>query len=744
MKICRSAAPAGTSGNPRQALVPLKRRPLALIAVLACLQLLRAEEKPEPVEAVLLRAREAVVLIESADREGEQKSIGTGFIVRPEGIIATNYHVIGEGRRFAARLAGGRRLQPLEIMAVDRLRDLAVVRVDAGGLPVLPLGDSDAVEAGQEVIALGNPLGLEWSASRGIIAARRDFEGRELLQVAMAIEPGSSGSPLMDLEGRVLGLLAIKSGGALGFAVPAKDLKRLLDDPHPVPMERWLTIGALDAAEWRPSMGGNWRQRAGRIVAEGEGSGFGGRTLCLSERPVPEGRFDLEVEVRLEDESGAAGLAFHADGGDRHYGFYPTAGSLRLTRFDGPDVFTWTILRTVQSFAYRPGEWNRIRVRVDGKKITCSVNGEVAVELEDDGLAAGRAGIVKFRAPGAEFRRFRIAPELPSSGLDAASAAKLEELTRERAGSAVDLAAIEALGPLAADALLERARSLEKHAEALRGLSARLHLRLVERELRETLDRPDAEVDLFRAALLVSRLDNRDLESADYLERLGRMAAAVRAKLPENASDADKLDALRRHLFEDLAFHPSRLDYYHRSNSYLNEVLDDREGIPITLAVLFLELARRLQVPAVGVGVPRHFLVGYRLGESDERLIDVFNGGRTVSRAEAAALCGQELSPSDFAPASKRAIIARMFRNLYAVAEHERDTESMMRYLDAILAIDEDAAAERLRRSQLRLQAGDAAGAAADVDWLIEREPEGLDIDGLRQLREAMRRRMEG
>ena len=78
---------------------------------------------------------------------------------------------------------------------------------------------------------------------------------------------------------------------------------------------------------------------------DGPGTGFGGRSFCLSGQTVPEVPFEVAVTVRLDDESGAAGLIFHADGADRHYGFYPTGGKLRLTRFDGPDVFTWKILQ---------------------------------------------------------------------------------------------------------------------------------------------------------------------------------------------------------------------------------------------------------------------------------------------------------------------------------------------------------------------------------------------------------------
>ena len=120
--------------------------------------------------------------------------------------------------------------------------------------------------------------------------------------------------------------------GGDGFAVPVNRLKPHLEKPNPIPFKRWLTIGAIDPEEWTVHMGRNGAS-AGKIVASGRGTGFGGRTLCISSRKPPEDKFSCEVEVKLSDESGAAGLAFYYDGKDTHYGFYPTNGSMRLTGF---------------------------------------------------------------------------------------------------------------------------------------------------------------------------------------------------------------------------------------------------------------------------------------------------------------------------------------------------------------------------------------------------------------------------
>src|SRR5262249_43785276 len=147
--------------------------------------------------------------------------------------------------------------------------------------------------------------------------------------------------------------------------------------------------------EWKQVGGARWRQRAGRITVEGVGGGFGGRSLCLATRPVPAPPFEVEVTVKLDDESGAAGLVFHADGGDRHYGFYPTGGSFRLTRFEGPDVFSWTVLEQKKSPHYRLGDWNTIKVRVEKDKLLCSVNDHLLIESTDTGLTEGQVGLAK-------------------------------------------------------------------------------------------------------------------------------------------------------------------------------------------------------------------------------------------------------------------------------------------------------------------------------------------------------------
>src|SRR5262245_51557688 len=243
------------------------------IACLLLLCLSGADEKavtPKTVEQIADSARKSVVVITTTGRDGKKAGVGTGFILSADGLIATNLHVIDEGRPIAVELTDGTRHEVSTVHATDRQLDLAIIRIKADGLTPLELGDSDRLKDGQAIVALGNPLGFKNSIVSGVLSARREFEGKPMLQVAMPVEAGNSGGPILDMQGRVQGIVSIKSlvTNNLAFAVPVNALKPLLKKPNPILMARWLTIGALDAEEWTTLFGARWRRRAGRLTVE--------------------------------------------------------------------------------------------------------------------------------------------------------------------------------------------------------------------------------------------------------------------------------------------------------------------------------------------------------------------------------------------------------------------------------------------------------------------------------------------
>jgi S1-C subfamily serine protease/regulator of sirC expression with transglutaminase-like and TPR domain len=757
------------------------RSPSALILAAAFLSLigrLAAQEAPSgkspktaiagvpiDVEALTARARKSLVVVGYSDRDGKRTGVGTGFVISPDGLIATNLHVIGEARPISVELADGGKQYPVTtVHASERSLDLAIIKVEAANLPALTLADSSKLKDGQSVVAMGNPHGLAGSVVQGVVSGRRTIDGKPMIQLAIPIEPGNSGGPLLDAAGNVHGILTLKSAVTqnLGFAVEINALKPLLEKPNPVPMARWLTIGALDPKEWRPYLGARWRQRAGRILVEGDGTGFGKRSYCLWQYDSPKGAFEATVTVRLDDERGAAGLIFAAEdvgtagkppdareersaASKRHYGFYPTAGQLRLTRFDGPDVQSWTVLQTASSDHYRRGEWNTLKVRIEEDQLLCYVNDALVFKADERARPGNRLGLVKFRETKAEFRGFRVAEKLPPSQLPADVRDRVARLSADVPVKGPLEDWVGKLAPTGGDgvlALRERARQLEEQATQLRQLAREVHHQQVIGHLSKLGELADEKIELLPAALWIARLDNDEVEVDAYLRQVDRLAGELGLRITKDASEADKLKELNRFFFTDYGFHGSRTNYYHRSNSYMNEVLDDREGLPIALSVLYMELGRRAGLNIQGVGLPGHFVVKHvpaKGGPSAEQLIDVFDGGKPLSRADAEKLIDQKLADEHLAAAGRRAILVRMISNLLGLAQGEGDLEAALRYADAIVAIAPEQGHYRGARAVLRAQTKRIKGALADCDWLLKHRPEGVDIDKVEQLRDFIR-----
>lgn len=695
------------------------------------------------------RFSDSVVVINSRGRDGTGTGVGAGFVVDPSGLVASSLHVIGEARPVTVRLADGRSVEVTGIHGFDRHADVVVLRVAATNLPALQLGDSDAVQPGVEVVTLGHPLGLDHSVVQGVISGLRELEGMPMLQLALPIEPGNSGGPVLDRQGRVLGIVNAKSllTRNLGFGTPVKHLQTLLAHPNPVPMSRWIRLGAVDPAQWTARYGASWRRKGDRIVVDGTGEGFGGRALLWRTTPAPEPPFELTVTVKLDDEAGAAGLIFSGDGGDRHYGFYPTGGQLRLTAFEGADVFSWRILGTVPSPHYRAGDWNRLRVRVDTNGFECFVNERSVFRSRDGALQGTRVGLAKFRETSAEFREFRLgtpagttpalAPELiVALGLSSDPAPAL---------SLADVAALRTNLPAARRALAGRAQALEQAAAGLRQLANQLHRDQVRDTLVQLFHRPEEDIDLVEAALLVAWHDLPSLDMESYRRQFEDLATELKGRLGTNPGDEARLQALREFLFEENGFHGSRHDYENPANSHFNEVLDDREGLPITLGILFLEMARRTEVRhVVNLPLPGHFLVKYAPPGGNARLIDVFDGGRFLTHDEADRIgseaAGVPVRSEFIPPAGKRDIILRLLNNLQSFAERRQGGAASLPYQDLLVALAGNPRIEagyRAERARLHLQLGDTQAARADFRWIIEAAPPGVDIE---RVGEALRR----
>lgn len=190
-----------------------------------------AQQSERSVSELVKSTLDSVVLIVVSDENGKPVAEGSGFIVSPDGKIVTNHHVIGAAHSAIVKLNNGAFFAVDGVVADDPDHDLAVIKVSGKNLPPLVLADSDSLLAGDHVVAIGSPLGLENSVSDGIVSAfREDPRGRRWIQTTAPASHGNSGGPLLIMDGRVAGVLTWKAseGENLNFAVPSKLIVPLL------------------------------------------------------------------------------------------------------------------------------------------------------------------------------------------------------------------------------------------------------------------------------------------------------------------------------------------------------------------------------------------------------------------------------------------------------------------------------------------------------------------------------------
>lgn len=254
----------------------------------------------------------------------------------------------------------------------------------------------------------------------------------------------------------------------------------------------------------------------------------------------------------------------------------------------------------------------------------------------------------------------------------------------------------------------------------------------------ELLRRNDAEIPLDRAALLFAAVEYDGLDVDAYLGRLNAMASGLRGRVSSQHSPGRAVAAMNSYLFDEQGFGGNALSYYDPRNSYLNEVLDRRLGIPISLSVLYLELARRVGFPLEGVGMPGHFLLRYP-DPTQPILVDAFNQGAIVTeeacRQRLRGLFGDELplTTEMLEPVGTRAILFRMLNNLKGIYAQHEDLARAARTVDLMLLVEPSAVGEYRDRGLLRFRAADLRGARSDLERYLEVRSDAPDAARIRE-----------
>ncbi len=261
----------------------------------------------------------------------------------------------------------------------------------------------------------------------------------------------------------------------------------------------------------------------------------------------------------------------------------------------------------------------------------------------------------------------------------------------------------------------------------------------------ELFAREDDRIELARACLLIAEDAYPGLDVDGYVGEVERLALRLRGRLPRSAGAEEKVIALNQFLFDDLGYTGNADHYYDPRNSYLNEVMDRRTGIPITLAVLYMELGRKIGLPLEGVSFPGHFLVRLRM-RGGMLVLDPFSGGdpqdeqelrdrlrRVIPQGATGGIPLKELPLDQFLePATNRQIVARVLRNLKGIYRETDKPERMLEVLNRALVVSPDAASDLRDRGFVYQRLECYRAALKDLSDYVAREPDAGDMDDVR------------
>ncbi len=250
----------------------------------------------------------------------------------------------------------------------------------------------------------------------------------------------------------------------------------------------------------------------------------------------------------------------------------------------------------------------------------------------------------------------------------------------------------------------------------------------------------DDDIPLLRATLMIARDEYPDLDIAAYESQCEAYEEELRPRIDAIDGTQPRLSIINRYLFEELGFSGNQQDYYDPRNSYLNDVLDRKLGIPISLGVIQMELARRMGVPLEGVSFPGHFLVRLPV-DGGLLVLDPYHKGRSVDANELKQRAKPHLGGNDIddtqllqilAPASNRAILMRMLRNLKGLYSEREAWDKALRCADRLVKLGPDEPEELRDRGMLYSRLGYGAGARHDLTRYLQLKPDADDVDTVR------------
>jgi regulator of sirC expression with transglutaminase-like and TPR domain len=240
-------------------------------------------------------------------------------------------------------------------------------------------------------------------------------------------------------------------------------------------------------------------------------------------------------------------------------------------------------------------------------------------------------------------------------------------------------------------------------------------------------------IELDRAALELARIEYPDLDPDPFVTELDRHALAIAERAHDLSDGRHFIETANAYLFHEIGFRGNAADYYTADNSCLNCVLETKLGIPITLSVLYIEIARRLAKPVSGIGLPGHFIVRYDDGKF-AAYIDPFHGGAILDESQCYQLAQMEMpDPAVLAAVDRRCIIIRMINNLRSIYVKRRESTKTLQVLDLLLAAKPDSAEEHKQRALALLHLSRITEAFTGFKRYLELSPAAPDRERIEE-----------
>lgn len=249
----------------------------------------------------------------------------------------------------------------------------------------------------------------------------------------------------------------------------------------------------------------------------------------------------------------------------------------------------------------------------------------------------------------------------------------------------------------------------------------------------------EKNINLAKAALYIAQEEYPDLAPEEYLNALDTMAEEIEERLPRESYPLRIIQCINNYLYDDLGFTGNSDDYYDPRNSYLNQVIERKTGIPITLSLVYLEIAQRIDFPMVGIGMPGHFLI--RPDFQDVGIyVDAFNGGEILFEQDCEQRLSQiyqqsvMISPNLLEPVTPRRFLSRMLMNLKMIYLNRGEWQKALASIERILLLFPGTPTELRDRGLLYYQIGELATACQDLESYLMQVPNAEDSSFIRQL----------